>query len=984
MKLFRYLSPVTTLSLCTVASLASITTATAQITPDSSLGAESSVVNPNVVNGIDLITGGATRGSNLFHSFQEFNIGAGRGAYFSNPANITNILTRVTGGNPSNILGRLGVLGNANLFLLNPKGIFFGSNASLDLRGGSFFGTTADSVLFDNFEFSASNPQPVPQLTINIPIGLRFRDNPGNITNNAGTFGLGVESGKTLALVGGNVSLDGGIAYAPGGRVELGGLSQAGTIGLNPDGSLSFPSTVARGNISITNGAFVDVRGGGSIAVNAQNLGIWGDSFLVAGIDSELDSIVSQGGDIDIYATDIVSISDQSLIYNAVFPEGIGDAGDINIITRSLSLTNGAQLVIGNFGLGNAGDVNILASDGVALDGSGKDGFSTGIFNNLRQEALGNTGDINIATGSLSLTNGAVLYSSTFGKGNAGNITINALNTINFDGTQGFPGGVFSIVGAGGQGNSGDINITSGESLSLTNGSQISSFIRDAGIGNAGNIQIATGSLFITDGGELSTSSLGNGNAGSIFIRATDTVALTGAGSNVFSTSGSASAPVISIKLDDQNRPTITRVLDQQTKFPDATGNSGNINIQTSLLSVTDGARLTTSTSVRGDAGNIGIVASTIKFSGTDAKNSPSGAFSAVESGAVGRGGTINIKTSELTVDNGAQLVANTSGVGNAGFVKIDATDKVVLDGLGSDRSPSGIFTAVDSSGQGDGGTIYINTDSLFVKNGAQLSADARGQGNAGNLELRTNSLLELDNQGKITAQSVTGRGGDIKITTNDLVLLRRNSLISATSEGQNGIDGNITINTPFLVAFPSENSDIVATGSGRSAGSNVRINALGIFGIEYQPQLTPQSDIVATGSVGLFTLNTQEVGQVLPELPQNPTDPTQQIAQNPCQKGSGSSFTVTGRGGLPSSPSDGFSNNETRVDLVEPVASSSNSQAATTNEPLILTNTNKPIIPAQGWIFNSKGEVVLTAYDPTTTNTAQRSSKPTAACPAF
>lgn len=128
MKLFRYLLPLTTLSLYTISNFASITTATAQIIPDNSLGVESSTVNPDVINGIqsDRVSGGAIRGSNLFHSFQEFNIDAGRGAYFSNPANITNILTRVTGGNPSNILGRLGVLGNANLFLINPKGVFLG------------------------------------------------------------------------------------------------------------------------------------------------------------------------------------------------------------------------------------------------------------------------------------------------------------------------------------------------------------------------------------------------------------------------------------------------------------------------------------------------------------------------------------------------------------------------------------------------------------------------------------------------------------------------------------------------------------------------------------------------------------------------------------------------------------------------------------------------------------------------------------------
>src|SRR4028118_228994 len=125
--------------------------AIAQIIPDNSLGPESSLTVPDTINNLpsDRITGGAIRGVNLFHSFGEFNIKGGRGAYFENPRGIANIFTRVTGGNPSNILGNLGVLGNSNLFLINPKGIVFGPNARLDLRG-SFIGSTGSGILFDN------------------------------------------------------------------------------------------------------------------------------------------------------------------------------------------------------------------------------------------------------------------------------------------------------------------------------------------------------------------------------------------------------------------------------------------------------------------------------------------------------------------------------------------------------------------------------------------------------------------------------------------------------------------------------------------------------------------------------------------------------------------------------------------------------------------------------------------------------------------
>ncbi|MGH2416665.1 MAG: filamentous hemagglutinin N-terminal domain-containing protein, partial [Microcystaceae cyanobacterium] len=142
--------------------------AIAQIVPDGTLGSESSTVKQDNINGFpsDVIEGGAARGANLFHSFSEFNVGEGRGAYFANPAAIENILSRVTGGNLSNILGTLGVLGNANLFFINPNGIVFGPNARLDLRG-SFVASTADSLLFENgFEFSASNPQAPPLLTV--------------------------------------------------------------------------------------------------------------------------------------------------------------------------------------------------------------------------------------------------------------------------------------------------------------------------------------------------------------------------------------------------------------------------------------------------------------------------------------------------------------------------------------------------------------------------------------------------------------------------------------------------------------------------------------------------------------------------------------------------------------------------------------------------------------------------------------------------
>ncbi|MEO0684551.1 MAG: filamentous hemagglutinin N-terminal domain-containing protein, partial [Cyanobacteria bacterium J06649_11] len=161
-------------------SLIPVVQAEAQLVPDNTLGKENSLVN-SVDSVTKRVDGGAIRGSNLFHSFQEFNIGNGQSVSFSNPIGIKNILTRVTGKNASQIFGKLGVLGDANLFLINPSGIFFGENAKLDM-GGSFIGSTANSLkLSDGTEFNAINPSINPILTISVPLGLQYGNNPGNI-----------------------------------------------------------------------------------------------------------------------------------------------------------------------------------------------------------------------------------------------------------------------------------------------------------------------------------------------------------------------------------------------------------------------------------------------------------------------------------------------------------------------------------------------------------------------------------------------------------------------------------------------------------------------------------------------------------------------------------------------------------------------------------------------------------------------------------
>ena len=177
----------------------------AQIVPDNTLGNENSIVTP-INSQRDRIDGGAIRNKNLFHSFTEFNIGEGREAYFSNPELIENIFSRVTGNNPSQIFGKLGVLGDANLFLLNPNGIIFGENSSLDIKG-SFFASTASSFDFgEGNNYSAINPTAPPLLSVSVkaPVGLEFEGGEGDIENQGNLV-----VGKDFTLQGNNLNLRG-------------------------------------------------------------------------------------------------------------------------------------------------------------------------------------------------------------------------------------------------------------------------------------------------------------------------------------------------------------------------------------------------------------------------------------------------------------------------------------------------------------------------------------------------------------------------------------------------------------------------------------------------------------------------------------------------------------------------------------------------------------------------------------------------------
>jgi large exoprotein involved in heme utilization and adhesion len=666
-----------------------------------------------------------------------------------------------------------------------------------------FFASTANSVIFGNgFTFSATNPQAPPLLTVNIPVGLQYDSNPGAIQAQAAV--LRVPDGQTLTLAGGAVTVNGGQLLAPGGRVELAGVAATGAVGLAQQGQewrLNVPDGLARADVAIANDANLNVRlgGGGSIAITARNVAISGAGTRIrAGIVPSSGTAGAQAGDIDIDATDTVNL-DAIFISNAVVPGGIGNAGGIRITTGKLSVINGTRLSATTFGQGDAGDITIMARDSVAFDGVSNTGIPSFAGSEVAAEGIGQGGDIRITTGKLSVTNGAQLSTTTRGKGNAGNIDITARDTVTFDG-----------VGSHG------FNFNSAA------GSEVAA----EGIGQGGDIRITTGSLSLTNGGVISTTTNGQGDAGNVTITAKDSIFFDGMGGN-----GSSVGVISGVDFK-------------------GIGEGGDIRITTGNLFLSNGAQLLSSTRGQGGAGTITITASdVVSFDGVGSNGSPSIATSSVSTGGIGEGGDISITADKISLTNGGGVNASTSGRGNAGNISFTAKDAVSIDGNGS---LTFVQSVVASGGIGRGGDISITTNRLSLIDGGSVNASTSGRGDGGNVNITASDMVFVDGSvvGSQVDVGVIGKGGNVSLTTGRLTVID-GGLIATNTFGR-GDAGNITITASDRVSFDGVGSDGFSNGLSSNTSSQVERGAIGKGG---DIRITTGSLSLTSG--GLITAST-------------------------------------------------------------------------------------------------------------------------------
>ncbi|MDF5713813.1 MAG: filamentous hemagglutinin N-terminal domain-containing protein [Rhizonema sp. NSF051] len=803
--------------------------AIAQITPDSSLPRNSTV---KLEGNTRTIEGGTQAGRNLFHSFQQFSVPTGSTAFFNNALDIQNIISRVTGGSISNIDGLIRASGTANLFLLNPSGIIFGRGAALNI-GGSFLGTTARSVKFaDGTEFGVNIPQPISLLTVSVPIGLQYNGAVAPLQvasqardDNGQVVGLQVKPGKTLALVGGEVQLNGGSLQAANGRIELGGVTGSGTVGLQLNGDnffLSYPVDLPLANVSLQDASRVDVtsKGAGSIAITALNLDISGNSKVFAGIAPGL-TADAPPGDITLNATGNLKIN-QSQVANIANTDTTGNTGNINISGNVVQLTGGGQLRTRTLGNGDAGNINIQAGE-------------IFITNPAYSFAYPYAGDDQPALDASNYINDDYVDAG-HQTGSSGNISLQANGSITLIGEgENRENKVISTYSAYGGKGGGDILLKANNFISLSNANLVSSsFSQDRG---AGNILLdGKESVSLTNNSAASAISFGSGNSGNITIKSLGPVTL-------------------------QTSRLSTNIGSTDPKFPAAQGNAGNINLSGRSVSVKDGAIVTAVSTNSGKPGNVEVNAQEfVELSGTGPLlppensridnniysslttssdeqaqgsagniniNVPAGTLRLLDSANIRSdskssfsGGNINVNALVLDLTGGGQIFTTTNSSGNAGNINLNITDRTNISGgnlnfiatqdqaSGSILPRSGVFANTSQTSTGNGGDLNITTRQLVVRDGGQLSVSTSGAGKGGNLNVVKADSVQL-----------VGRSADGSVSSGLFA-------IQETPDGT-GDAGNLTINTRELVIRDGAGVFVQSQGTG-SAG-NLVVNARSI-----------------------------------------------------------------------------------------------------------------------------------------------------------
>lgn len=822
-----------------------------------------------------IITGGTRPGGgpNLFHSFGNFSVGGGDLANFFNNTGLltSNILARVTGGNISNIDGTIQTtgFGSANLFLMNPSGVVLGPGASLNVGGSVSFTTAQYLRLFDgvssaNFYASPANDGLANNiLTINpsafeflsaSPAAYGFLTAPDpNATMTVRGSLLKVSEGRSLSLVGGNITIQSGILsdettqaanlQAPGGRINLVSVASPGEVLLSnfqPAPNINGASFTTMGTVTLKEGATLNVSG---------QL----DEFEVPIGNGNSGTVLVRGGQLVMDASSI-----QAITWGAV--NGLSTAVDIQV-SQSVALANASTITTATFGSGRGGDVRLTAPT-LTIENARQSIFTT------TGEGGGVGGDLVLNVGTVSLLDGSSIESSSQGVGQGGNVTIQGLEgTGSAAESVTLSGDSFLSSATAGSGAGGRVAITS-KSLTME-GAATTVKSETTGVGRGGDIVVSVRHANLSGGATIKTLTFSNEDnapaGGSVTVQGlsgegnmADSVALSGLGSGVVS--------------DAQGAGTIS---------------AGDVTVHAKSVILTDGAVIQSGTlDTTGAGGNVTIVADSVDISGRSSISSQARGADA---------GRTHITANRLLLNN-ASIASNTTSSGRGGDVVLN---------VGTMSLSNGATINSSTSEAGRAGDITMNVGSLTLANHSEITSSSTGgieieagAGNAGNITVQSRSTVVLDNS-SITTEAIEASGGQITINAPHMVQLVNSRVSTSVKDGTGG-GGNISIDPDFVIL---KGSQILAQAFAGSGGA-INVTA-GLFLADPASVVDASSTLGVSGTVQI-NAPINNLSSVVARLPESLLA-VQALLRASCAaklaQGATSSFVERGRDGIPAGP---------------------------------------------------------------------------------
>jgi large exoprotein involved in heme utilization and adhesion len=704
-------------------------------------------------------------------------------------------------------------------------------------------------------------------------------------------------------------------AYDPSGKTT--GLYSATGFGSTGRGG---DHRVTTGTLEIRDGAtiFTSTYGsgaGGNVDINAENILVsgknakglsaeiaaWSNSSGNAGgirintgnlevrngYISTSSGYSGKAGDLEVTAADRILLTEGT----GLFANGyIGDSGNIRIKAGSLEVTDGAQIMSNSRRSGAGGDVEVTANS-ILLSGVNERGFQSGISSSVVSDlATGAGGDIRINAQSLEVKEGATISAATLGPGDGGRIELNSESVLVSGTKDGYPANLITSTASSGK--AGDIRITA-KNLEVKNGGWIEASTYGSGSsgsinvtadnvvvcgvsegefaliwalagpdssGKGGVIRIVTNNLEVKDGGQISASTLGQGDGGSLIVTA----------KNILLDGGSHTEKGVGMYADTYG-----------------SGNAGDIDITTTTLKMRGLAQISTSTRAEGQGGSLLINADQVILSGAEG-NVSTGLYSVAQSS--GSGGIIQVTAGNLQINDGALISSGTIGSGKAGNISLTAPWITMANG-------GGIWAR--TFGSGTGGSIQLSGSQIQLFDGATISAESSGTGNAGDIGINAGGTLLMKNS-SITTEATQADGGNIHIKAGHMVELIDSNITTSVGGGPETVGGNITIDPRYVIL---NDSQIIANAyEGR--GGNIRIVA-DVFLASPESVVDASSALGIDGTVDIQAPITSISGAVAP-MQGNFLSAAALLRDRCAAKIRGekySSFVVSGRDGLPIRP---------------------------------------------------------------------------------